>query len=99
MKAVTRPETNKAPCPGAKKIALGDLKKSSMWFHLNIKRGTIPVCMHGMGGSSGKTLPRPEIVEVVGTEILVASNSNKKVGPYWEAGLINIFPVHKHFTR
>ena len=36
--------------------------------------------MHGTAGPSGKTLPLPELVEVVGPSILGAFNATGKVG-------------------
>ena len=80
VKAAARPEIFEAPCPGVHNLALGGLKNSSLWSHPPPKLDAIPGVVHGMRGQSGKTLPRPEIPEVLGPTMMGMSNATKKVG-------------------
>ena len=80
MKVEARPETFEDHGPGVKNIALGGLKNPLLRYNLNTKGVPIPGGMTKMVGSSGKTLPWPDMAEVVGPEIMGAFSANKKVG-------------------
>ena len=62
IKAAARHEIFEFPGPRSNKIATGDLKNPSPWYHQNTKGVNIPIGMHKTGRSSGKTLPLPELL-------------------------------------
>ena len=52
-----------------------------------------------MRGPSGKTIPQPDIAEVVCTEFWVYAITPRRSGTYLESDLMNIFTVQKSFSR